>query len=159
MKPVSRLRLVLGKYTAVLLVTVPALIAGLVVTTAIAAQGPDPGDLGRVLAAMAGASAAAAALLAAVFLLVSLVIPRALLAGMITSSPGKVCSADSCQASGHLQPGVRVAGVRRDPRGRLRMGLERGADDASRCRGLRCLPCGGCETFSGLRPDSRSVPP
>jgi hypothetical protein len=59
------------------------LIAGLVVTTAIAAQGPDPGDLGRVLAAMAGASAAAAALLGAVFLLVSLVIPRALLAGMI----------------------------------------------------------------------------
>ena len=56
MKPVSRLRLVLGKYTAVLLVTVPALIAGLVVTTAIAAQGPDPGDLGRVLAAMAGVS-------------------------------------------------------------------------------------------------------
>ena len=34
MKPVSRLRLVLGKYAAVLLVTVPALIAGLAVTTA-----------------------------------------------------------------------------------------------------------------------------
>ena len=46
-------------------------------------QGPDAGDLGRVLAAMAGASTAAAALLGAVFLLVSLVIPRALLAGMI----------------------------------------------------------------------------
>src|SRR5215210_1330252 len=60
MKPVSRLRLVLGKYVAVLLVTVPAVIAGLVVTTVIAAQGPDAGDLGRILVAMAAASVAAA---------------------------------------------------------------------------------------------------
>src|SRR5215218_6918345 len=43
MKPVSRLRLVLGKYAAVVLVTVPALLAGLAVTTAITAQGPDAG--------------------------------------------------------------------------------------------------------------------
>src|SRR5829696_2600335 len=83
MKPVSRLRLVLGKYAAVLLVTVPALLVGLAVTTLIAAQGPNAGDLGRVLVAMIGSSAAGAALLGAVFLLVSLVIPRALLAGMI----------------------------------------------------------------------------
>jgi ABC-2 type transport system permease protein len=83
MKPVSRLRLILGKYAAVLLVTVPALILGLVVTTLIAARGLDAGDLGRVLAAMAGASVVAAVLLGAVFLLVSLIIPRALLAGMI----------------------------------------------------------------------------
>jgi ABC-2 type transport system permease protein len=83
MKPVSRLRLVLGKYTAVLLVTVPALLVGLGVMTVIAAQGPDAADLGRVLVAMAGGAAAAAMLLGAVFLLVSLVIPRALLAGMI----------------------------------------------------------------------------
>ena len=83
MKPVSRLRLVLGKYAAVLLVSIPALLAGLAATMLIAAQAPGAGDLGRILAAMAGASAAAAALLGAVFLLVSLVIPRALLAGMI----------------------------------------------------------------------------
>jgi ABC-2 type transport system permease protein len=83
MKPVSRLRLVLGKYAAVLLVTIPALHAGLAVTMLIAAQAPGAGDLGRILVAMAAASAAAAALLGAVFLLVSLVIPRALLAGMI----------------------------------------------------------------------------
>jgi hypothetical protein len=49
----------------------------------IAAKGPDAGDLGRILAAMVGAATAAAALLGAVFLLVSLVVPRALLAGMI----------------------------------------------------------------------------
>jgi ABC-2 type transport system permease protein len=83
MKPVSRLRLVLGKYAAVLLVTVPALLAGLAVTTLVASRGTDAGDMGRILAAMAGSSVAAAALLGAIFLLVSLVIPRALLAGMI----------------------------------------------------------------------------
>jgi ABC-2 type transport system permease protein len=83
MKPVSRLRLVLGKYAAVLLVTVPALLAGMVVTTLVASRGPDAGDMGRILVAIAGSSAAAAALLGAIFLLVSLVIPRALLAGMI----------------------------------------------------------------------------
>src|ERR671910_3178963 len=54
MKPVSRMRLVLGKYAAVLLVTIPALLAGLAVTMLIAAQAPDAGDLGRILVAMAG---------------------------------------------------------------------------------------------------------
>lgn len=83
MKPVSRLRLVLGKYAAVLLVTVPALLAGMAVTTLVASRGPGAGDLGRILVAMVGASVAAAALLGAIFLMVSLVIPRALLAGMI----------------------------------------------------------------------------
>jgi len=83
MKPVSRLRLILGKYLAVLLVTVPALLVGLTVTTLLASRGPGVEDLGRILVAMAGASAAAAVLLSAVFLLVSLVVPRALLAGMI----------------------------------------------------------------------------
>src|SRR5215218_535916 len=83
MKPVSRLRLVLGKYAAVLLVTVPALLAGLIVTTLVASRGPDAGDLEIILVAMTAASTAAAALLGAVFLLVSLVVPRSLLAGMI----------------------------------------------------------------------------
>jgi ABC-2 type transport system permease protein len=83
MKPVSRLRLVFGKYAAVLLVTIPALLFGLAVTMLIAAQAPGAEDLGHILLAMAGASAAAAALLGAVFLLVSLIVPRALLAGMI----------------------------------------------------------------------------
>src|SRR5919107_5282046 len=62
MKPVSRLRLILGKYAAVLLVTVPALLGGLAVTTLVASRGPDAGDLGRLFLAMAGASAAAAIL-------------------------------------------------------------------------------------------------
>src|SRR5215211_6176945 len=40
MKPVSRLRLVVGKYAAVLLVAIPALLAGFAVATLIAAHGP-----------------------------------------------------------------------------------------------------------------------
>jgi ABC-2 type transport system permease protein len=83
MKPVSRMRLVLGKYAAVLLVTVPALLAGVVVTTLVASRGPEPGDLGRILVGVVAATAAASALLGAVFVLVSLVVPRSLLAGMI----------------------------------------------------------------------------
>lgn len=83
MKPVSRLRLVLGKYAAVLAVTIPALLIGLGVTTLIASRGPGAADLGPLYVAMAGSTVAAVVLLAAVFLLVSLVIPRALLAGMV----------------------------------------------------------------------------
>lgn len=83
MKPVSRLRLILGKYVAVLLVTVPSLLVGLAVTAFVASRGPGAEDLGPAFVAMAGASAAATILFSAVFLLVSLVIPRALLAGMI----------------------------------------------------------------------------
>jgi ABC-2 type transport system permease protein len=83
MKPVSRLRLVLGKYAAVLVVTIPALLLGLAVTTLIASRGPEGDDLRQLFIAMAGSSAMAAVLLGAVFLLVSLVVPRALLAGML----------------------------------------------------------------------------
>ncbi len=83
MKPVSRARLVLGKYAATLLVTIPASILGLAATTLIAARAPEAENLLRVLGAMVGAASAATVLLGAVFLLVSLVMPRALLAGMI----------------------------------------------------------------------------
>ncbi|MBA3450091.1 MAG: ABC transporter permease subunit, partial [Chloroflexia bacterium] len=53
MKPVSRLRLVLGKYCGVLLVTVPALIVGLALTTFIASRTSGSEELGRFLLAMA----------------------------------------------------------------------------------------------------------
>jgi ABC-2 type transport system permease protein len=83
LKPVGRWRLVLGKYAAVLLVAIPALWVGLAVTTLIATRAPGASDVGGLLLAMMGSSAAAATLLGAVFLLVSLVMPRALLAGMV----------------------------------------------------------------------------
>lgn len=83
MKPVSRLRLVLGKYAAVLLVTIPALLIGLALTTLLVSRVDGAEEMFPYFAAMAGASAAGAALLSAAFLAVSLVVPRALLAGMI----------------------------------------------------------------------------
>ena len=136
MKPVSRLRLVLGKYAAVMLVTVPALLVGLVVTTLIAAQGPEAGDLGdpggdgwRVgcRGGVAGRG----------LLLVSLIVPRALLAGMIYIFAWE-------SLLGRFLPGVRAISSReyalRVFDGLLTTTsrcLERGADHAGRCR---CLP-------------------
>lgn len=83
MKPASRVRLVLGKYAATLLVTIPALAVGQAVTALIASRAPEAAGVVRVLGSMAVAATAAAMVLGAVFLLVSLFIPRALLAGMV----------------------------------------------------------------------------
>lgn len=83
MKPVSRARIVLGKYLATVLVTIAALWVGLVVTTFIISRGQQNTGVWEQLWPMAAAAAAGAMLLGAVFLLVSLIIPRALLAGML----------------------------------------------------------------------------
>jgi ABC-2 type transport system permease protein len=83
MKPVTRLRLVLGKYAAVLLVTIPALAAGLTATYLVATRATVTPDVSAILPAMVAAATSMAALLGAVFLAVSLLIPRALLAGMV----------------------------------------------------------------------------
>jgi ABC-2 type transport system permease protein len=83
MKPVTRLRLVLGKYLAAMLIAVPALLIGLAVTELLASRGRDLDALSSRFVGMVGASAMATLLLGAVFLLVSLFMPRALLAGMI----------------------------------------------------------------------------
>lgn len=91
LKPVSRLRIVLGKWAASLLVALGALLFGLAVTALIASRGPvetasraaAPADLLPLVGAMAAGTVAGAVLLTAVFLLVGLVIPRALLAGMV----------------------------------------------------------------------------
>jgi ABC-2 type transport system permease protein len=83
MKPVTRIRLVLGKYLAAMLVTLPALLLGLVVTTLLASRGRDLEALWSSFVGMVGASMMAALLLGAVFLLVSLFVPRALLAGIL----------------------------------------------------------------------------
>src|SRR4051794_25838421 len=83
MKPVTRLRLVLGKYVAAMLVAVPALLIGLTGTALLASRGRDLDLLWSRMVGMAGASAMAALLLGAVFMLVSLFVPRALLVGII----------------------------------------------------------------------------
>ncbi|MFM9106424.1 MAG: ABC transporter permease [Chloroflexota bacterium] len=91
LKPVSRIRIVLGKWAASLLVAIPTLVFGLAVTALIASRGPvetasraaAPANLVPLAGAMAAGAIAGTVLLTAVFLLVGLVIPRALLAGMV----------------------------------------------------------------------------
>ncbi len=83
LKPVTRLRIVLEKFLGVLCVTIPAFLFGLAVTSVIAAQGPGATDIWLSFRAMLGAGVMATLLLGAVFLLVSLIVPRALLAGII----------------------------------------------------------------------------
>ena len=83
LKPVTRLRIVLEKFLAVLCVTIPAFFVGMVVTSVVATQGPNATDIWLTFRAILGAGAMAALLLGAVFIFISLVIPRALLAGII----------------------------------------------------------------------------
>lgn len=83
LKPVTRLRIVLEKFLAVLCVTIPAFLFGIAVTSVVAAQGPGATGIWLTFRAMLGAGVMATLLLGAVFVLVSLLIPRALLAGII----------------------------------------------------------------------------
>ncbi len=90
LKPVSRLRIVLGKFVGTLLVGLPAVLVGLVATALVTSigsgltgAGGDWGAMQPVLLAMLGSAAAGTALIAAVFLAVSLIVPRALLVGII----------------------------------------------------------------------------
>lgn len=82
LKPVSRLRIVVEKYVAVVLMSVVALWAGWIVTWLLAARG-DALDSADVMASAAGAIVAGVAGYAAVFLLISLLIRRALVAGIL----------------------------------------------------------------------------
>ena len=116
LKPVARLRIVLEKLVGVLVVALPAVVLGLLVTALIVAQGQDDyafvarpaqGDLALapVVWAMLGAAAVGTVLIAAVFLAISLVIPRALLAGIVY-----VFAWESLL--GRFLPGIRVVSIR-----------------------------------------------
>jgi ABC-2 type transport system permease protein len=90
LKPVSRLRIVIGKLIGTLLVGLPAVLIGLAATALVASvgsaltgSGGDWRDVQPVLLAMLGSAAVGTALIAAIFLAVSLIVPRALLAGII----------------------------------------------------------------------------
>jgi ABC-2 type transport system permease protein len=91
MKPAPRLRIVLEKWLATMLVALPALLIGLAAMTLVASRGPvetasrvaAPADLWPLIGAMTAASVAGVVLLTAIFLLIGLVVPRALLAGMV----------------------------------------------------------------------------
>lgn len=83
LKPVARIRLVLEKFLAVLCITIPAFILGMAITSVVAMQGPEVSEIWQTFWAIAAAGVMATVLLGAVFIFISLVIPRALLAGII----------------------------------------------------------------------------
>jgi len=82
MKPVSRLRIVLAKFAGILVVSLPIILGGLVLAYLIVTR-HQAGDLLRSLEAMLLAGAVEIVAFSAIFLLISLVIPRALLAGIV----------------------------------------------------------------------------
>lgn len=113
MKPVGRWRIVLEKWLAVLAVALPVMLIGLALATLVAGRNPvdtasriaAPADLWPLLGATAAATAVGVVLLASVFLAVSLLVPRALLAGMVY-----VFAWESLL--GRLLPGVKSASIR-----------------------------------------------
>ncbi len=113
MKPWGRWRIVLEKWLATTVVALPLLLGGLALTTLVASRGPaetasrvaPDTALGPLLGAMVGATAAGTVLLASVFLLVSLLVPRALLAGMVY-----VFAWESLL--GRFLPGVKAVSIR-----------------------------------------------
>lgn len=109
--PVSRFRIVVEKFLGVLAVALPAVLAGLAATALIVAQA-DPGPsmiemqpLGPVVRAMLVAAAAGTVLVAAIFLAVSLVVPRALLVGIVYTFVWE-------SLLGRFLPGIRVVSIR-----------------------------------------------
>jgi len=111
LKPISRFRIVVEKYAAVLIVTVPAVLLGLGLTALIVAQADvsarsvDAERLMPVVWAMLGAATAGIALTAAIFLAVSLFVPRALLAGIVYTFIWE-------SLLGRFLPGLRVISIR-----------------------------------------------
>ena len=116
LKPVGRLRIVVEKLVGVLVVALPTVLAGLALSTLIVAQGQDEyARLARrvdddlsvvpVFWAMLGATAAGVVAFAAIFLAVSLVVPRALLAGIFYSFAWE-------STLGRFLPGIRLVSVR-----------------------------------------------
>ncbi len=111
LKPISRLRIVLEKLLGVLVVAIPAVVLGLLATALIVAQadaGPsliEPQPLGPIVRAMVLSAAAGTVLIASVFLAVSLVVPRALLFGIVYTFAWE-------SLLGRFLPGIRVVSIR-----------------------------------------------
>ncbi|MGB3327908.1 MAG: ABC transporter permease subunit [Thermomicrobiales bacterium] len=81
MKPVSRLQIVLAKFVAILIVTIPVILFGLAVTWVVAAWGRFDEMRDMLVPMMAGAVVGVLGF-GAIFMLVSLFIQRALLVGI-----------------------------------------------------------------------------
>jgi ABC-2 type transport system permease protein len=116
-KPITRLRIALEKLIGVLVVALPAVLAGLIATYVMVEFGTDEpairfgrqsaeqSDLPAVLWAMLGAATVGVIGTAALFLFVSLIIPRALLVGIVYAFAWE-------SLLGRYLPGIKVASVR-----------------------------------------------
>jgi ABC-2 type transport system permease protein len=104
LKPIGRLRIVVEKFVGVLIVATPLMCAGIAATYFLAFRG-DAGDNLRLLWAMLTSAAVGVVGYGAIFLLVSLLISRALLAGIIYALLWE-------SLLGRFLPGLRVVSVR-----------------------------------------------
>jgi ABC-2 type transport system permease protein len=104
LKPIGRLRIVLGKLVGTVLVAAPIILAGLTLTYLIVFRG-DSGDNLRILGAIAVSATVAIVAYSALFILLSLLITRALVVGIIYTLVWE-------SLLGRFLPGLRVVSVR-----------------------------------------------
>ncbi len=104
LKPLSRFRIVFEKLLGILVVAEPTILAGLAVTYFLVMRSVSGANL-RLLWTMLGSTAVAIIAYAAIFLLVSLVISRALLVGIIYSFVWE-------SILGRFLPGLRLVSIR-----------------------------------------------
>jgi ABC-2 type transport system permease protein len=104
LKPLSRTRIILEKYAAVVVATTLLLWEGVLLTFLLAMRGDSGDNLDQLVAMLAGGLVGVLAY-AALFMLASLVVPRALLAGIIYSLLWETTFA-------RFIPGVRLVSVR-----------------------------------------------
>src|SRR5215211_376359 len=104
LKPIGRLRIILGKVVGTVLVAAPIILAGLVLTYLIVFRG-DSGDNLRIIGAMAVSTSVAIVAYSAIFILLSLLITRALVVGIIYTLVWE-------SLLGRFLPGLRVVSVR-----------------------------------------------
>jgi ABC-2 type transport system permease protein len=104
LKPLSRARIILEKYLAVVVATTLLLWEGLLLTFLIAMRGDAGDNLDQLVALLVGGLAGVLAY-AALFMCASLIVPRALLAGIIYSLLWETTFA-------RFIPGVRLISVR-----------------------------------------------
>jgi ABC-2 type transport system permease protein len=104
LKPISRLRIVLEKYAAAVVTAMILLLEGLLLTYLLAMRGNAPNNVDQLLA-MAVGTAFGVIAYGALFLVVSLIVPRALLAGFLYSLLWETTFA-------RFIPGVRLVSVR-----------------------------------------------
>jgi ABC-2 type transport system permease protein len=104
LKPIGRLRIILGKLAGTVLVAAPIMLGALTATYLIVFRG-DSGDNLRILGAIAASAFVAIIAYSAIFILLSLLITRALVVGIIYSLVWE-------SLLGRFLPGLRVVSVR-----------------------------------------------